>query len=222
MQEFASCALISVLLQLILYKIISRIHLIHLIIVFISFYIYSHGLVFDDHGYFNIIGFIGICFIIFIFFLPMNGFIYLYKKRNKKFLLYYILSIITIFHLIYRLPNSNFLNCDDWKYGLNNSYIQNNISKYGCQIIFPDNCPYKILKYFQDITKIGNIKCQNSKKDGLKKILEKSKSPYLNKNKTSKLIGYPLLNKASAYFVDYSDIHNVLYDYFLKNLVDMK
>ena len=152
----------------------------------------------------------------------MNGFIYLYKKRNKKFLLYYILSIITIFHLIYRLPNSNFLNCDDWKYGLNNSYIQNNITKYECQIIFPDNCPYKILKYFQDITKIGNIKCQNSKKDGLKKILEKSKSPYLNKNKTSKLIGYPLLNKASAYFVDYSDIHNVLYDYFLKNLVDMK
>ena len=221
-QELVSCALISILFQLLFYKIISRFHLIHLIIVFISFYKYSHGLVFDDHGYFNFIGFIGICIIIIIFFLPMNGFIYFNKKRNKKFLLYYILSIITIFHLIYRLPNSNFLNCDDWKYGLNNSYIQNNITKYGCQIIFPDNCPYKILKYFQDITKIGNIKCQNSKKDGLKKILEKSKSPYLNKNKTSKLIGYPLLNKASAYFVDYSDIHNVLYDYFLKNLVDMK
>ena len=135
----------------------------------------------------------------------MNGLIYFNKKRNKKFLLYYILNIITIFHLIYQFSNSNFLNCDDWKYGLNNSYIQNNITKYGCQIRFPDKCPYRIFKYFQDITKIRRIKCQNSKKDGIKIFLEKSKSPYLNKNKTIKYIGYPLLNKAPQYRRQYNE-----------------
>ena len=219
-QEFASCALISVLIQLMLYKIISRFHLIHLITVLISFYKYSHGLAFDDHGYFNFIGFIGICLIIIIFFLPINGLIYFNKKKNKKFLLYYILNIITIFHLIYQFSNSNFLNCDDWKYGLNNSFIQNNITKYGCQIVFPEKCTYKVFKYFQDVTKIKRIKCRNSKKDGLKKLFEKSKSPYLN-NMTSKRIGYPLLNKCPAYFMDFPDTHNYLRLYFLENLVDM-
>jgi len=222
-QEFSSCALITVLLQLIFYKIISRLHLIHLIIVFFSFYKYSHGYAFHDHGYFNFIGFIGICAIIIIFFFPMNGFIYFIKKRKKKYLLYYILSIIIIiFFLIYLFSSSNFINCNEWKYGLNNTYIQNNITKYGCNIRFPEKCPFKILKYVQDITKIRNIKCQNLKKNRIKILLEKSKSPYLNKNKTIKLIGYPLLNKAKAYFLDYPDNHNLLEDYFLNNLVDME
>ena len=48
----------------------------------ISFYKYSHGLAFDDHGYFNFIGFIRICLIIIIFFLPMNGLIYFNKKKE--------------------------------------------------------------------------------------------------------------------------------------------
>ena len=221
-QEIASCALTSILFQLLFYKIISRLHLIHLIIVFIAFYKYSHGLVFHDHGYFNFIGFIGISIIIIIFFLPMNGAIYFSRKKNKKVLFYYILNIITIFHLIYQFSNSNFIGCDDWKYGLNNSYIQNNITKYGCQIIFPEKCPNKILKYFQDITKIKGIKCQNSQQDGIKEILQNSKSPYLDKNKTIKRVGYPLLNKAPAYFMDFPDNHNLLRKYFLENLVDME
>ena len=221
-QEFSSCALIAILLQLIFYKIISRFHLIHLIIIFFSFYKYSHGYDFDNHGYFNFIGFLGICAIIIIFFLPMNLFIYFIKKRNKNFVLYCILTIITIFHFIYRFFISNHLNCDDWKYGLNNTYIQNDKTKYGCQIRFPEQCPYKILKYFQDITKIKRIKCQNSKKDGIKILLEKSNSPYLNKNKTVKLVGYPILNKAKPYFLNFPDNHNLLSEYFLNNLVDME
>ena len=47
----------------------------------------------------------------------------------------------------------------------------------------------QVFKYFQDVTKIKRIKCRNSKKDGLKKLFEKSKSPYLN-NMTSKR--YPI------------------------------
>ena len=221
-QEFLSCLLITVLLQLTFYKLISGFHLFHLIIAFFSFYKYSHGYVFDDHGYFNFIGFIGACLIIIIFFLPINWLIYFIKKKNKKCLLYYILSIITIFLFIYRFFFSNYLNCDNWKYGLNNTYIQNNVTKYGCQIRFPDKCPYKILKYFLDFTKIKRIKCQNSKKDGIKAFLEKSNSPYLSKNKTFKLVGYPILNKAKPYFLDFPDNHNLLREYFLNNLIDME
>ena len=152
----------------------------------------------------------------------MNWFIYFIKKRNKKIVLYCILIIITIFHFIYRFFISNYLNCDDWIYGLNNTYIQNDITKYGCQIRFPDICPYKIFKYFQDITKIKRIKCQNSKKDGIKILLEKSNSSYINKNKSVKLVGYPILNKAKPYFLDFPDNHNLLSEYFLNNLVDME
>ena len=143
-------------------------------------------------------------------------------KKKKKFLLYILSIIIIILYFIYLFSSSNFIKCDDWKYGLNNTFIQNNITKYGCNIRFPEKCPYKIFKYFQDVTKIKKIKCQNSKKDGVKILLEKSESPYLNKNKTIKLIGYPLLNKAKPYFLDFSDNHNLLKTYFLKNLVDME
>jgi hypothetical protein len=73
----------------------------------------------------------------------------------------------------------NYINCDDWKYGLNNNYIKNDITKYGCQIKFPDKCPYKIFKYVHDINKTRKIKCQNYKKNGINILLDKSNSPYL-------------------------------------------
>ena len=153
-QEFSSCVLITVLLQLLFYTIISLFHLIHLIIICFSFYKYSHGHVFEDHGYFNFIGFIGICAIIIIFFLPMNWFIYFIKKRNKKFVLYFILIIISIFHAIYRFFISNYLNCNDWKYGLNNTYIQNDVNKYGYKLDFLINALIKYLSIFKILLKL--------------------------------------------------------------------
>ena len=58
-------------------------------------------------------------------------------------------------------------NCDDWPLGLNNTYIQNNKSIYGCQIKFPKSCIYKKLEYFQDYTKFIRKDCryQNGKKE---------------------------------------------------------
>ena len=220
-EELISCLIIALLFQFMFYKIISKIHLIHLILVFIAFYKYSHGLDFDDHGYFNALGFIAVVFIILICCLPLNGVIFFNKKKSKKYLLYYILNLITFCHLIYQFSNLNFSNCNEWPYGLNNSYIENNRTKYGCQILFPDKCPYKIMKYFQDITKIKGVNCKNSKKDGIKGFLEESTSPYLNKNKTFKRVGYPLMNKDKSCFLDFTDDNNLLKKYFLDNLVDM-
>lgn len=62
--------------ELMIHKIISKLHLIHMILIFFYFYSYSHGLEFDDHGFFNflgvitalIIGIIGFLFYLFIYF----------------------------------------------------------------------------------------------------------------------------------------------------------
>ena len=66
----------------------------------------------------------------------------------------FIISILVIY-------NTLTINCNDWSKGLNNSYIENNNLKYGCQIVFPRICPYKILNKIQDYTKILKKKCKN-------------------------------------------------------------
>ena len=81
-----SCLIMVILIELIIYKKLSRLHLIHTTFFFLIFYLYSHGLDFEDHGYFNFIGFFILFFIFFIIFLPINVLIYLiqkYKRKNK-------------------------------------------------------------------------------------------------------------------------------------------
>ena len=66
-EEVISCFITILILQLIFFKIIPKLHFIHFIIIFIFFFNYSHGMTFDDHGYFNFIFyFIIVGFIIFL------------------------------------------------------------------------------------------------------------------------------------------------------------
>jgi hypothetical protein len=92
------------------------------------------------------------------------------------------------------------------------------INKYGCQIHIPKECPYKIGKYFQDITKIQRIKCKNRKINAKNTILKLSKSTYLNKQ--TKRFGLPLTNKDPTCLLDFKD-DILLMDYFLNNIIDM-
>ena len=83
-----SCLIMLILIELIIYKKISRLHIIHIILFFILFYSYSHGLDFENHGYFNFKGYFILLIILFIIFLPINVLIYLIQKnKNKKKLL---------------------------------------------------------------------------------------------------------------------------------------
>ena len=52
-EEVFSCLIMEMIIQLMIYKYLSKIHIIHIIIVMSYFYYKSHGLSFDDHGYFN-------------------------------------------------------------------------------------------------------------------------------------------------------------------------
>jgi hypothetical protein len=211
-EEIISSILISILFELIILKFLSKFHLIHFIITFFLFYRYSHGIDFEDHGKYNLIGFIIIFSFISTLLLPFNLILY---SNKKKCILFYIILLLIICNLIYFLIINKYIKCDDWPKGLNNTFIDNNINKYGCQIKIPKECPYKIGKYFLDQTRIFRIKCKNANKDAKKTLLGLSNSPYIN-NQTKKF-GYPLMNKDQFCFEYDGELKN----YFLSNLIDM-
>ena len=122
--------------------------------------------------------------------------------------------IISYFYL-FELKSS----CSDWTRGLNNTYLENNSSKHGCQVKIPRQCTYKIFKYFQDYSKIRGIDCKKFNNKKLKETLLKyTSSPYINK--TCKRIGFPLTNKDPICYKDF-DKGNPIYKYVFDNLVDM-
>ena len=216
-QALSSIAILIVLFELMFFNILSRLNLIHILIMFFLFYNYSNGKDFNDHGYYNIIGCILIIIIFFIVLLPFNLLIYIRKKQ--KYLSLNIFILLIFVYIFYYIIKKRFMNCDEWIKGLNNTFIDNNINKYGCQIKFPKQCPYKIGKYFMDITKLKGIKCEKRTINAKKNILKVSKSPFIN-NET-KRIGYPLTNKDLTYLIDYKVNNISLNRKFLNNLVDM-
>jgi len=218
-EEIISCLLMEIMLQLMLFKIISKKHLIHIIIFFTIFFVYSHGLSFQDHGYFNFLYFFILLTINTIILIPIDCCIIFCKNKNLNFKMITIYSLIILF--IYILFRTIGKNCNDWPKGLNNTYIENDKSKYGCQIQIPKICVYKNLEYIQDYSKLIGKNCKNSKIGKLMKenLLKGSKSPYING--TIKRIGYPLFNKDPICFLDFPDFNNSLKEYFFYNLVDM-
>ena len=204
--------IISVLLMaLMIYNIISKLHLIHFIATFILFYKYSHSTFFHDHGIFNIIGYFFILSISIIIIFISKLILIIIKVKYK----YKLISIIIL--LLYYNIFVSPINCDDWPKGLNNTYIENDINKYGCQIIFPKKCYYKILSYTQDLSKLYHVSCTNKKKDARNNILKHSRSPYINPNTTK--FGFPLTNNEEGRKDGKDDI--ILKRYTFHNLIDM-
>ena len=209
-----SCLILLYLLELIILKISSKYNLIHIFIVFLLFYIYSHGFYFYDHGYYNFIAYI-FFLIIFLSIIFISKYLFhLYKNNYYSFII--ICIIIFSFYLFFLIINP--INCNEWAKGLNNTYIENDVNKYGCQITIPKKCLYKIFKYAQDITKINGKKCQNRKINAKKTYLSLSRSPYISKE--TKKIGLPLTNKDPNCLLDCVD-DIAIKDYFLSHLIDM-
>jgi hypothetical protein len=140
-EESISIVITLVLFQLIILKIVSRLHFIHFAIIYYLFYKYSYGITFDNHGKFNINFF----FIIIIpVLLIINIIKYVLTIRNKKLIFIYILFFII---LISELFFNSFLGCNDWTKGLNNTFLDNNEELNGCKFRIPKSCPYKVGKY---------------------------------------------------------------------------
>ena len=220
LEEVISCIFMAIMIQLIILKIISKIHIIHIIITFITFYCYSHGMVFENHGYYNFILFFVLVAVMTVIMAPFDIMKYcMERNKNTKLLLKYLFSFLCLSILFYFYLFNYKSNCSDWSKGLNNTYIENNTTKYGCQIRIPTKCTYKIFKYVQDFTKFSGKDCKSFNSENLKQILlSKSQSPFIKK--TSRRIGFPLTNKDPECFND-SGGNNYIYKYVLNNLVDM-
>ena len=187
-QAFSSAIITAILFEFMILKLITKLHLIHVFIFELIFYLYSHGDEFYDHGFFNFLGHNLIVIICLILIFPFQILIYLIKNKNKALIFLYLTFLLFLFFFNFQ---SNF-NCKEWPKGLNNTYIENDIKKYGCEIKTPKICPYKIGSYFLDLTRLFNVKCGRSL-SAREKTLKFSKSPYVNKSTTK--FGYPLTNK---------------------------
>ena len=144
--------------------------------------------------------------------------------NNITKLFFFIINIeykYKIFPIILLLILYNYIidpiNCDHWSKGLNNTSIENDINKYGCQIKFPKKCEYKILGFSQDLSKIFFKSCLKKEKNARNNILKHSRSPYIN-NYTMKF-GFPLTNNEEGIKDGYLD--TILKNYTFKNLIDM-
>ena len=216
-QIVVSCFIFSIMLFFIYFKIISKLHIFHVLICFYIFYSLSHGYSFEDHGLLNFIGFLSIISLIIIIGLILKGFIsltiFIYKAHNFKKFSYVI--ILSFFYYDIIDP----INCSDWGKGLNDTSIENDLKIYGCQIKYPKSCPYKILKYVQDLTKFYHINCSVSHLNNKDIIFENSQSPFILNN--SKKIGFPLTNKDIIGRLDGKD-DTMLTKYVLDNLFDIE
>ena len=138
-EEKQSIKIMAILIELITLNIISRFHLIHIIIIFSYFYYYSHGLEFHDHGYFNFIGFIVLISFTIIVCLPFNIVIFLAIKIKKITYKIIILLFIPLFlYLVFHLKDlydKTISDCSDWPKGLNNTYIDNDKLKIILRLI---------------------------------------------------------------------------------------
>ena len=98
-EELISCILLTIMIQLIILKTITKKHLIHIIIVFIFFYLYSHGMIFEDHGYFNFLYYFMIVGVMTAIMIPFDIMIYCKKTNKSKKLLFIYLGSFTVFAL---------------------------------------------------------------------------------------------------------------------------
>ena len=149
---FLSLRSISIILTI--YNKVSPLNLIHFMIMFLFFYEYSNGSIAEDHGYYNFVSFFMLVWFIILIELFIHGIIILIKSKYR-FLIYIFLLLFIITYII--IYNIDPINCDDWPLGLNNTYLVNNKSKYGCQIRLPKSCTYKILNWSQDVSKITKL-----------------------------------------------------------------
>ena len=221
-EEIYSCILTVIMIELMVFKKISKIHVIHFVFIFLFFFLISHGVVFDDHGYYNFLYYFILLSLIILLLIPLNCLLRLKKGKNIfKIIFIYFLTVFIIFYFFYLLLIHVGANCNDWTQGLNNTSIDNDLTKYGCIINVPKICAYKLLEPIQDYAKIQGKNCSiiNNGKELKKTFLEKLNSPYANDKITR--FGYPLMNKYQECFISYQDYDGELKKYFLKNVIDM-
>ena len=106
-EAIISSLILVILIELIFYKIITALNFFHIILFYIIIFSYSHGIDFDDHGYYNIVCSIALILILLLIISPLNCLVYIVKLNNKIYiyikLFNYFWIISFIFKLLYQL-----------------------------------------------------------------------------------------------------------------------
>ncbi len=216
-QVVVSCELLAYLIFKIIFLNLSKLHLIHSLIVFSLFFYHTHGFFFYDHGMYNFLLFFVLLFINLSLILILKAILYIFKIKEKinKFLKVSSICLLILIYY-YKFPD---VDCgNEWVKGLNDTSIENDDRKYGCQIKIPKYCQYKLFSRFQDFTKMFHINCSHKKFNSRKIILKYSKSSYINKK--TKKFGFPYTNYGFAGCTDGLDT-KIIKGYVQKNIFDL-
>ena len=197
----------------------SKYYLILIFIFFTEFIIRDRGSTFSNHGILNLLGFFVILFFGEIIILIILLFFILYMNK-KRIAFFTSLIIFFIFTVIFISKNKDNFFCKDWDKGLNNTYIDNDKSKYPCIMKIPKTkCLINIVRPFLDVSKYAGIKCENRREK--EKYLLKNFFNQTN-NTNIKRIGYPITIGKDPEIVGkpamYSD---TLLEFVKNNLINM-
>ena len=216
-QCFFSACYATMALFLIEFKICKIYQLFLMIIRYLIFFITNRGENIDAHGTYNTILFLLFIILGQIICLIIFGFKIMYQKK-KTIAISIILIIIVSTVIIYTTTIEDKVKCKDWEYGLNDTKLNNDKTKYPCSIIIPDHkCYLNFLGPFFDFSK--GISCSKRKGDDKYRLRSASTSKYVNK--TTKRIGYPITTHRENFILNIQQNSKKLYKEIMNNLVDM-
>jgi hypothetical protein len=194
-----SALLYSVYIAFTLYKRKFFFHYLYTLPIFIFFIMEYTGAETADHGFYNAFGFIGVI----VIFVPILFFTFvvirLFKDKKYVYLIFIGIALATVIIIYNNLPG---FSCDYWDLGLNNTRIDNDKSKYPCEILHPgkNKCYLRKMDGFFDFSKIFRPSCS------AESILKKEKEIFLGQLSNryfgvSKLnhFGYPITTLSDKY-----------------------
>ena len=221
MQLFYNCfkaaAFATIGMSLIQFKICKKYLLFFFLVSYLTFFITYRGISLEAHGTYNMIVFI--FFMIFgqIFILIIFLFKWIFKWK-KWVAIGIITTIIISLAIVYKLKVEDKIKCKGWEFGLNNTKLDNDKSKYPCSIIIPNKrCNLNYLGPNFDFSK-GKM-CSQRKEEEKTNLLKKANSSYVNAN--TKRIGFPITTHKENFklMVQLESVN--LYHEIMKNLIDM-
>ena len=195
---FISAGLTAFIVFLMVYRRITKLHLIHQIIVFLILFLSDTGSTLMHHGIYNIFGFL--LFLIFysIFLLAVVKIedILLQKSLPIKLVVINIIILLIIFGR-YAFHEALKRECKDWDFGLNNTRIEDDINKYPCQIFRPISCHINFFSKKQDLSRLLKLDCSNNVNSNQAINSRNQLIKYINKKEfeNTTRFGFPLTNR---------------------------
>ena len=195
---FISAGLTAFIIFLMVYKRITKLHLIHQVIIFLILFLSDTGSTLMHHGIYNIFGFILflIFYSVFLIVIVKIEDILLQKSLPIKLVVINIIILIIIFWR-YAFHEALKRECKNWDIGLNGTRIEDDINKYPCQIFRPISCHINYFSKKQDLSRLLKLDCSNNINSNQAINSRNQLIKYINKKEfeNTTRFGFPLTNR---------------------------